>query len=371
MHLFQLVRLSEITEEPFGGENHFFGRALFNKIGEAAGQLVGSGSSFAGLISVQENVANQNQVTVVFVSKNITNFQGTISLTLASGISGALNDTFDLDFGAPPPAKIANGSATKPAGCRLTWAAPTEAIAGFTAGLRKVGDCSCVRLQIFGGLPNTRYSFANIHTSGVVKRADAVTDANGNFDVFSDTLIDSSFALGDWQVRLIGPGIDVLCGGFRIVTESQAVEPPIEPRPIEGCPPGTRSIPGAPQLGCVPIEIPKPETCPEGQMVIGRNPDGSAICGTKAIEPPPVVLPPPGVECGTGETFDPISGRCIMSVPPPEPPGVICEPGTILGPGGECVIPDIAPPLPLPTDKKGLGILALILIALVAIGGEK
>lgn len=371
MHLFQLVRLSEITEKTFNNETHFVGHANFRAIGEAVGQPVGSGSSFTGSVSVQQNIADPTRILATFISKNITDFQGTFVLTLASGLTGELKDTFDLDFGAPPPAKIVKGGATKPAGCRLTWAAPTASIAGFTAGLRKVGDCSCVRLQIFGGLPNTRYSFANVQTSGAVKRADAVTDANGNFDVFSDTPVDSFFALGDWQVRLIGPGTDVLCGGFRIVTEAIAQPPPIEPpRRIEGCPPGTRTIPRAPQLGCVPIETPKPETCPEGQVILGRNPDGSILCGTKA-ELPPIVLPQPGAECGTGETFDPISGRCIMSVPSPEPPGVICEPGTILGPGGECIIPDTAPPLPLPTDKKGLGILALVLIGLVAIGGEK
>lgn len=102
--------------------------------------------------------------------------------------------------------------------CTLTWGDPIESDSQGEFGVRRAGESSDVRITLDGLLPNTSYVLDNRHVSGFSSNIAVKTDAEGFFEVFSNTPVPLDWPAGQWQVLLSGPGIDgeKVCGRFRI-----------------------------------------------------------------------------------------------------------------------------------------------------------
>jgi len=101
----------------------------------------------------------------------------------------------------------------------------------------RVGDCSCVTIEVVGCKPGGVYTLQNIHESkGLISSMDFKANENGVYYTRSSAEIPSDFVPGKYTVKLLGPGIPG--SGWKVDSFTIEGEDPVLPgdKPAK-CPP--------------------------------------------------------------------------------------------------------------------------------------
>lgn len=136
----------------------------------------------------------------------------------------------NVDGGTPTPPKPF---------CRIQWAAPYSG----KIGSRKQGEVVGVKITAMNLQPNAEFRLQNVYKNGseVISETTVSADGDGVL-VFEDnqSLLPFDWPLGSYNIRLLGSGVSIICGGFEM---SQGT-------PV--CAPGLVLSPGG---QCLPVAV--------------------------------------------------------------------------------------------------------------------